>query len=122
LFVLPERRLPEAGSRIERSIPAVLIPIFHDRSLTHVKGFNQILFASLVMVSMFGFVGCGPDNESEGQKLSTKIGDPGKANPDSLPKDGAVKAPPATSQDRAARGPQGTGAMQGTNYPGAAKK
>jgi hypothetical protein len=87
-----------------------------------VKGFNQILFASLVMVSMVGFVGCGPDNESEGTKLNAKIGDPGAANPEGIPKEKLTATKPTTSADRAARGPQGTGAMKEGNYPGAPKK
>jgi hypothetical protein len=83
-----------------------------------VKAFNRKMFASFLMVGMLGFAGCGPDNETDGQKLSTKIGDPGKANPDSVPKD--QKALPKTAADRAAQGPQGT--QQSSGYPGAGAK
>ena len=37
------------------------------------------------MVGMLGFAGCGPDNESEGSKLATKAGDPGKPAEGSIP-------------------------------------
>jgi hypothetical protein len=86
-----------------------------------VKAFNRSLFASLVVVGMLGFVGCGPDNESEGQKLSTKIGDPGKMNPDAVPKE--TVAPPRTSAERAQRGPTGTQDQmkKSGGYPGGAK-
>jgi len=72
-----------------------------------VKAFNWRFFAPLVIVvGMLGFAGCGPDNESEGQKLSTKLGDPGKAAEGSTPKE---KGPDVVNQaDRAKQGPQGT--------------
>jgi hypothetical protein len=82
-----------------------------------VKAFNRILFASFVMVGMLGFAGCGPDNESEGSKLSTKAGDPGKPAEGSIP---TVKQdPPRTDKERAARGPQGSqnAFQKGANAP-----
>jgi hypothetical protein len=78
-----------------------------------VKAFNRILFASLVMAGMLGFAGCGPDNETEGQKLSTKIGDPGKVDPSVIPKEKVI--PPSNNADRAKMGPQGTQKQGG--YP-----
>jgi hypothetical protein len=81
-----------------------------------VKAFNRRLFAALVMAGMLGFAGCGPDNETEGQKLSTKLGDPGKVNPDVVPKDKVT--PPSTSADRAKVGPTGTQKqMEKGGYP-----
>jgi len=69
------------------------------------------------MVGMMGFAGCGPDNEAEGQKLSGKIGDPGKVNPDAIPTE--KKTPPRTSKDRESQGPQGTQEQmkKGGGYP-----
>lgn len=82
--------------------------------------FNRRLFASLVIVGMLGFAGCGPDNETEGQKLATKAGDPGKANPGSLPE--VKQTPPRTSAERAQRGPSGTQEQLGKQgYPGTKK-
>jgi hypothetical protein len=89
--------------------------------LKRVKAFKRSLFASLVVAGMLGFAGCGPDNESEGQNLSSKIGDPGKANPDSIPK--TVAPVPKSDSERGQRGPGGTasGAMKG-QYQGGQKK
>jgi hypothetical protein len=55
---------------------------------------------------MLGLAGCGPDNETEGQKLGTQSGDPGKVNPDAIPKDKVT--PPRTNKERESRGPSGT--------------
>lgn len=68
------------------------------------KVFNRRLFSALVTVGMLGVVGCGPDNEAEGQKLAPKLGDPGKSTAKAPTE---VQAPPKTNADRASRGPQG---------------
>ena len=68
------------------------------------KAFIRALCSASVMVGMLGVAGCGPDNESEGQKANAKLGDAGKPTGEAS----KVQAPPATSADRAALGPQGT--------------
>jgi hypothetical protein len=67
---------------------------------------------------MLGVTGCGPDNEAEGQKASTKLGDPGKAA------EGSTKdfTPPSRNEDRAAMGPQGSILQQGKQKTQDAKK
>jgi hypothetical protein len=47
----------------------------------------------LAIVGMMGVSGCGPDNETEGQKLTKDMGDPGP--PGVVPK---IEAKPVTSQ------------------------
>jgi len=79
---------------------------FFQRGLTPVKAFNRRLFGAFVIVGMLGFAGCGPDNETEGSKLATKAGDPGKPAEGSIPKEKTTS--PANDKERAARGPQGT--------------
>ena len=44
------------------------------------KVFNRRLFSALVTVGMLGVVGCGPDNEAEGQKLARQAGRPRKVD------------------------------------------
>jgi hypothetical protein len=60
------------------------------------------MIASLVMVGMLGFAGCGPDNETEGQK--TKLGDPGKM----IEGTGKAVLPMPSNDERGARGAQGS--------------
>ena len=42
------------------------------------KALTRALCLAFVMVGMLGVTGCGPDNEAEGLKASSKLGDPGK--------------------------------------------
>jgi hypothetical protein len=42
-----------------------------------VKAFTRSACLALAIVGMLGVSGCGPDNETEGQKLTKDMGDPG---------------------------------------------
>ena len=57
------------------------------------KAFTRSACLALAIVGMFGISGCGPDNESEGQKLTKEMGDPGP--PGVVPK---IEQKPVTSQ------------------------
>jgi hypothetical protein len=63
-----------------------------------VKAFSRKLCLAFVTIGMLGVTGCGPDNEAEGQKLSSKLGDPGKPDPKSLPDKPIVQ--PKSNADR----------------------
>jgi hypothetical protein len=58
-----------------------------------VKAFTRSACLALAIVGMLGVSGCGPDNETEGQKLSKDMGDPGP--PGVVPK---MEPKPITSQ------------------------
>jgi len=79
-----------------------------------VKAFIRSFCLALVTVGVLGVTGCGPDNETEAQKLAPKIGDPGK--PAAGTTTDKPVAQPKTNAERAGRGPQGTGSTKG--YPG----
>ncbi len=49
------------------------------------KWFMRGLSASLLCVGMLGVLGCGPDNDTEADRLAKTIGDPGKPNPKGIP-------------------------------------
>jgi hypothetical protein len=61
-----------------------------------VKAFIRAFCLALVTVGMLGVTGCGPDNETEGQKLGKSLGDPGA--PDPSVKAEAAK-PPMTQEE-----------------------
>jgi hypothetical protein len=75
-----------------------VISLFYDRRSTAVKAFTRKLCLAFVTMGMLGVTGCGPDNEAEGQKASAKLGDPGKADPKSLPETKIV--PPKSNAER----------------------
>lgn len=85
------------------------------------KALTRALCLAFVMVGMLGVTGCGPDNEAEGLKASSNLGDPGK------PAEGSgapIDLTPSTNADRAKKGPSGSILMQGKNAakPAAADK
>jgi len=45
---------------------------------------------------MLGVLGCGPDNETEADRLAKSIGDPGKPDPKGVP---ATPQPAANTQE-----------------------
>jgi hypothetical protein len=87
--------------------------LFLNRRLIVVKAITRAFCLVFVAISMLGVAGCGPDNEAEGTKAGQKLGDPGK------PAEGTTKlvAPPKTSADRAALGPQGSINAQSKQAP-----
>jgi hypothetical protein len=87
---------PEALGRL-RSPRFFLIPLFPERRSLTVKAFSRGLCSAFVAVSLLGVAGCGPDNESEGQALNKKIGDPGA--PAANSKSSEVTPPAKTQQD-----------------------
>ena len=46
------------------------------------KSYTRGLAWTLVALGMLGVAGCGPDNETEGQKAAKAEKDPGPINPD----------------------------------------
>jgi hypothetical protein len=50
-----------------------------------VKVFTRILCGALFSASLLGAAGCGPDNETEANKLAKTAGDPGAPNPKGVP-------------------------------------
>jgi hypothetical protein len=78
------------------------------------RGLIVVLFS----VGLLGVSGCSTDNETEAQKLSKNMGDPGKAADtkqlENLP-------PPKTQLEYFQRQPD-PGKQMGPNYPGADKK
>ncbi len=55
------------------------------------------LSASLFCVGMLGVSGCGPDNETEADRLAKSIGDPGKADAKGVP--ATEEAAPKTQEE-----------------------
>ena len=82
------------------------------------KAFTRALCLATVMMGMLGVIGCGPDNETEGQKASKSLGDSGPA------KEGSGKAivVPKTNEGRAALGAQGSITQQGKQSTPAPEK
>jgi len=56
------------------------------------------VIASLLCAGILGVLGCGPDNETEGDRLKKTIGDPGKPDPKGVP---ATVEPPPKNQAEA---------------------
>jgi len=61
-----------------------------------VKWFMRGLSAPLLCVGLLGVLGCGPDNDTEADRLAKSIGDPGKPDPKGLP---TTSQPPAKTQE-----------------------
>ncbi|MGO9470908.1 MAG: hypothetical protein ACLQIB_13840 [Isosphaeraceae bacterium] len=60
------------------------------------KWFIRGLSASLLCVGIVGVLGCGPDNDTEANRLAKSIGDPGKPDPKGVP---ATLQPAANTQE-----------------------
>jgi hypothetical protein len=58
---------------------------FYNGRLPPVNLFTRGLSIALCGVGLLGVVGCGEDNQTEAQKLAKTAGDPGPANPKSIP-------------------------------------
>jgi len=88
-----------------------------------VKAFTRGLCLGLVTLGMMSMTGCGADNENEAEKLAKGMGDPGAANPKSLPGE-ITQGPPPTMLDvkRQAEENQKKLYGKGSTYPGAGKK
>jgi hypothetical protein len=50
-----------------------------------VKWFMRGLSVPLLCVGLLGVLGCGPDNETEANRLAKSIGDPGKPDAKGVP-------------------------------------
>jgi hypothetical protein len=74
-----------------------------------------LAFAILGMVAL---TGCGPDNESDAQKLAKDAGSPGAANPNSK-----VETPPQPKSqlEHFQQTQQQQDKLKGAGYPGAKK-
>jgi len=86
-----------------------------------VKCFMRGLGASLLCMFLLGVLGCGPDNETEAQRLTKSIGDPGAPDPKGVP---AVKdaAPPTDQAEFYKRQmQQQSDTFKKGGYPGAKK-
>jgi hypothetical protein len=62
-----------------------------------VKWFMRGLTVLLLCVGTLSVLGCGPDNETEADRLAKTIGDPGKPDPKGVP--AAADLPPAKTQE-----------------------
>jgi hypothetical protein len=91
--------------------------ILPERSSTVVKALTRRLCLALVAMGMLSVVGCGPDNASEGEAASKKLGDPGKPDPKGLPTE--TISQPKTEAERGKQGPGGSVLQQGKKAGGA---
>ena len=82
------------------------------------KWFMRGLSAPLLCVGMLGVLGCGPDNETEADRLAKTIGDPGKPDPKGVP---ATTQPTPTSREEYFKQQQQRekGMYKKGTYPGA---
>jgi hypothetical protein len=92
--------------------------IVFDRRVTPMKWFFAGLGAALCCFAVFATMGCGPDNETEAERLAKTAGDPGPANPKSK----VGVAPPATGTGQEDWFKQKGNQYKDTGYPGAAKQ
>ena len=83
------------------------------------KFFTRGLVLFVMSLGMLVFVGCGTDNEAEGQKLAKQAGDPGPPNPKGIPT--TKQAPPSTESDRGKQLQQSQKEAGAQGYPGAKK-
>jgi hypothetical protein len=72
-----------SSARARDEILSSLISLFRffDRSTTPVKAFTRGLGLAVVTLAMLAVAGCGPDNDTEANKLAKTAGDPGAPNP-----------------------------------------
>ncbi len=82
--------------------------------------FMRGLSASLLCVSMLGVLGCGPDNETEANRLAKTIGDPGKPDAKGVP--AAIEPPPKSQAEQYERQKKKSDEMFKGGYGGAPKK
>jgi len=75
---------------------------------------------SVLGLAMLGTTGCGVDNETESEKLSKGMGDPGAVNPNTK-KDETANLPPPKSQEEWFKRKESENPM-GPGYPLAKKK
>jgi hypothetical protein len=96
--------------------------VVHNRRAKLVKAFTRGLCWALVSLSLIGMTGCGSDNESEAEKLSKEMGDPGAANPKGLPAD-IKEGPPGSMEDVKRNAEENAKKLygKGSAYPGAGK-
>jgi hypothetical protein len=83
-----------------------------------VKFITRGLGLSILSLGILFMVGCGADNEAEGEKLAKTAGDPGAPDPKAT---GKVGAPP-TSQEEHFQNQQKNNSLKSTKYPGASKQ
>ncbi len=85
---------------------------------------NLLKRGMVVVVFSLGFIGlsgCSEDNETEAQKLSKNMGDPGKPSETAKPALPTNLPPPRSQKEFMERQPD-PGKQMGTSYPGAEKK
>jgi hypothetical protein len=94
---------------------------FLNRRAITVKSFTRGLSVALFSLTLLGLAGCGPDNETEAEKLAKTAGDPGKPDPKGIP---TTKLPPAPSYDDFGKRAQESqkDMMKSGGYPGAKKQ
>jgi hypothetical protein len=66
-----------------------------------VKSFMRGLTVLILCLGTLGVLGCGPDNDTEADRLAKTAGDPGKADPKGIPQ--TQEAPPKTQEEFAKR-------------------
>jgi hypothetical protein len=80
-----------------------------------VKAFTRGLWLALLTMGMLGAGGCGPDNASEGEAASKKLGEPGTPDPKGLPSQ--TITPPTSEADRATQEGPGGSILQQSKKP-----
>jgi hypothetical protein len=92
---------------------------FLNRGVLPVKFFTRGLVVFVLGLGMLGMVGCGADNESEGQQLAKSAGDPGKPDPKAVGKAGG---PMPKSPEEHYQNQMKNNSLKDMGYPGAAKQ
>jgi len=82
-----------------------------------VKFFTRGLVLFILSLGMFVVVGCGNDNEAEGEQLAKTAGDPGPPDPKAVGKEG----PQPTSSEEHYQNQLKNDPLKGGKYPGAKK-
>jgi hypothetical protein len=91
---------------------------FLNRRVLPVKFLTRGLVLFVLSLGMLVVVGCGNDNEAEGEKLAKTAGDPGAPDPKAVGKAGPLPTTPEEHyQNQLKNDP-----MKTSKYPGAKKK
>jgi hypothetical protein len=83
-----------------------------------VKFITRGLGLFILSLGIFFMVGCGADNEAEGEKLAKTAGDPGAPDPKAVHPAGAL---PTTPEEHF-QNQQKNDSLKGSKYPGASKQ
>jgi hypothetical protein len=100
------------------SVFLIFIRVLNRRVLP-VKFFTRGLVLFMLCLGMLGTVGCGTDNETEGQQLAKTAGDPGAPSPKGIPE--TKLGPPSSQEERFQRQMDSEKGLGKEGYPGVKK-